>query len=160
MKAEIIAVGSELLTPDNVDTNSLYLTHRLNEAGCQVQLKTVVGDDQDDIAAVLREALQRSDLVIFSGGLGPTEDDLTRSAVASVLGRSVAIDEGILETLRQRFIARGFQMAKVNERQAEVIEERRRSTILSEPLPGCGSRRMGALYCPAARTAQRASVRL
>lgn len=131
MKAEIIAVGSELLTPDNVDTNSLYLTHRLNEAGCEVRLKTVVGDDQDDIAAVLREALRRSDLVIFGGGLGPTEDDLTRSAVATVLGRSVAIDEGILETLRQRFIARGFQMTKVNEKQAEVIE---RAETLDNPL--------------------------
>lgn len=122
MKAEIIAVGSELLTPDNIDTNSLYLTHRLNEAGCQVHLKTIVGDDSDDIAGVLREALQRSDFIIFSGGLGPTEDDLTRSTVASVLGRSVSIDAGILEMLRQRFIARGFQMAKINERQAEVID--------------------------------------
>ena len=63
MKAEIIAVGSELLTPDNIDTNSLYLTHRLNEAGCRVHLKTVVGDDRDDIAGVLREALHRSDLI-------------------------------------------------------------------------------------------------
>jgi nicotinamide-nucleotide amidase len=122
MKAEIIAVGSELLTPDNIDTNSLYLTHRLNEAGCQVHLKTIVGDNRDDIAGVLREALQRSDFIIFSGGLGPTEDDLTRAAVASVLNRSVSIDEGILETLRQRFIARGFRMAKINEKQAEVIE--------------------------------------
>ncbi len=122
MKAEIIAVGSELLTPDNVDTNSLYLTHRLNEAGCEVRLKTVVGDDRDDIAGVLREALNRSDLIVFSGGLGPTEDDLTRPAVASVLGRSVSIDERILEMLRQRFISRGFQMVKINERQAEVID--------------------------------------
>ena len=122
MKAEIIAVGSELLTPDNVDTNSLYLTHRMNEAGCRVHLKTVVGDDSDDIAGVLREALHRSDFILVSGGLGPTEDDLTRTAVATVLGRSTSIDEDILETLRQRFIARGFQMAKINEKQAEVIE--------------------------------------
>ena len=122
MNAEIIAVGSELLTPDNVDTNSLYLTHRMNEAGCRVHLKTVVGDDSDDIAGVLREALHRSDFILVSGGLGPTEDDRTRAAVAAVLGRSVSIDEGILETLRQRFIARGFRMAKINEKQAEVIE--------------------------------------
>ena len=93
IKAEIIAVGSELLTPDNIDTNSLYLTQRLNEAGCQVHLKTVVGDDHDDIAAVLRLALLRSDIIIFSGGLGPTEDDLTRAAVASVLERPLHIDE-------------------------------------------------------------------
>ena len=122
MKAEIIAVGSELLTPDNVDTNSLYLTHRLNEAGCRVHLKTVVGDNCDDIAGVLRDALQRSDFIIFSGGLGPTEDDRTRAAVATVLGRPISIDKGILETLRERFIARGFRMAKINEKQAEVIE--------------------------------------
>ncbi len=122
IKAEIIAVGSELLTPDHIDTNSLYLTQRLNESGCEVHLKTVVGDDREDIAAVLRAALLRSDLVIFSGGLGPTEDDLTRNAVAVVLERSIRLDEQILETLRQRFAARGFRMAKINERQAEVIQ--------------------------------------
>ena len=121
MKAEIIAVGSELLTPDNIDTNSLYLTQRLNEAGCEVHLKTVVGDSRADIAGVLRAAIMRSDLIIFSGGLGPTEDDLTRDAVAAVLDRPLSTDEATLETLRRRFAARGFRMAKVNERQAEVI---------------------------------------
>jgi nicotinamide-nucleotide amidase len=121
MKAEIIAIGSELLTPDNIDTNSLYLTQRLNEAGCRVHLKTIVGDELGDIAGVLRAALQRSDLILFSGGLGPTEDDRTRAAVALVLERPIAIDEDILEILRQRFAARGFPMAKINERQAEVI---------------------------------------
>jgi nicotinamide-nucleotide amidase len=121
MKAEIVAVGSELLTPDNIDTNSLYLTHRLNEAGCEVHLKTIVGDDSYDIAGVLRDALLRSDLIIFCGGLGPTEDDLTRTAVAAVLERSVSIDESILEMLRQKFASRGFRMAKINEKQAEVI---------------------------------------
>jgi nicotinamide-nucleotide amidase len=130
MKAEIIAVGSELLTPDNIDTNSLYLTRRLNEAGCRVHRKTIVGDDPEDIAAVLREALQRSHLTIFSGGLGPTEDDLTRTAVAAVLNRPLALDEGILEILKQRFLARGFRMAKINERQAEVIEG---AVILDNP---------------------------
>lgn len=122
MKAEIIAVGSELLTPDYIDTNSLYLTHLLNEAGCQVHLKTIVGDDRNNIAAVLGAALQRSDLIILSGGLGPTEDDLTRATVAGVLNRTISIDDGILEVLRQRFAARGFAMTKNNERQAEVID--------------------------------------
>ncbi len=121
MKAEIIAVGSELLTPDSIDTNSLYLTHRLNEAGCLVQLKTIVGDDRDDIAGILRAALQRSDITILCGGLGPTEDDLTRTAVAAVLERPAFIDERILETLKQRFAARSFRMNKNNEKQAEVI---------------------------------------
>lgn len=122
MKAEIIAVGSELLTPDNIDTNSLYLTHRLNESGFRVCLKTIVGDDRDDIAGVLSAALGRSDLTILCGGLGPTEDDRTRSAVAQVLGRAVSVDDGILEALRQKFAARGFAMALINERQAEVIQ--------------------------------------
>ncbi len=130
MKAEIIAVGSELLTPDNVDTNSLYLTGRLNEAGCQVHLKTVVGDNHDDIARVLREAMHRSDLIVFCGGLGPTEDDLTRPAVAAALSRPLSVDEGLLEILRQRFIARGFRMAKINEKQAEVIEK---ADVLDNP---------------------------
>jgi nicotinamide-nucleotide amidase len=121
MKAEIIAVGSELLTPDNIDTNSLYLTRRLNEAGLEVHLKTIVGDDRNDIAGILKSALRRSDITLFCGGLGPTEDDLTRPAVAAVLGRSLVRDEAILETLRQRFASRGFRMNKNNEKQAEVI---------------------------------------
>lgn len=121
-KAEIIAVGSELLTPDHVDTDSLYLTQRLNEAGFEVRFKSVVGDIREDIAAVLQAALTRSDVVILSGGLGPTEDDLTRTAVADVLQRPLRIDEAVLETLRRKFAARGFRMAKANEKQAEVIE--------------------------------------
>jgi nicotinamide-nucleotide amidase len=131
MKAEIIAVGSELLTPDSIDTNSLFLTKALNEAGWEVHLKTVVGDDRQDIADVLRAALLRSDLIIFSGGLGPTEDDCTRNAVADALKRSIHTDERILEILRQRFAARGFRMAKINERQAEVIEG---AEVLDNPL--------------------------
>jgi nicotinamide-nucleotide amidase len=131
MKAEIVAVGSELLTPDSLDTNSLYLTQRLTEAGCRVHLKSVVGDDCDDIAAVLSAALLRSDLIIFSGGLGPTEDDLTRTAVAAVLKRPVHIDDRILDILRQRFAVRGFRMAKINEKQAEVIQG---AEMLDNPL--------------------------
>ena len=131
MKAEIIAVGSELLTPDNLDTNSLYLTHRLNEAGCEVHLKTVVGDDAGAIADVLRAAMRRSDIAIFSGGLGPTEDDRTRAAVAAALERPIHIDAGIIDVLRQRFAARGFRMTQINERQAEVIQG---AEILDNPL--------------------------
>lgn len=121
MKAEIIAIGSELLTPDSIDTNSLYLTQRLNEIGCSVHLKTIVGDELNDIVSILHIALQRSDLIILSGGLGPTEDDRTRAATAKALQRPVAIDEGILEILEQRFASRGFRMNKINEKQAEVI---------------------------------------
>jgi nicotinamide-nucleotide amidase len=122
MKAEIIAVGSELLTPDRQDTNSLFITRKLNEAGFKVHLKTIVGDDEQAIARVLEAALQRSTLVIFSGGLGPTEDDLTRPAVAKVLGRALHKDMEILDAMREKFSSRGYRMAPNNERQAEVIE--------------------------------------
>jgi len=122
MKAEIIAVGSELLTPDHLDTNSLFLTDRLNDAGFEVHLKTVVGDKEEEIAGVLSAALQRSDVIVFCGGLGPTEDDRTRTAVAGVLNRTVSVDLNIVETLRRRFASRGHDMPKINERQAEVIQ--------------------------------------
>jgi nicotinamide-nucleotide amidase len=122
MKAEIIAVGSEMLTPDSIDTNSLYLTRRLREAGCSVHLKTVVGDEPGEIVDVLRAALDRSDLILVSGGLGPTEDDRTREAAARVLGRPIRIDPHLLGALKGKFAARGLRMNKNNERQAEVIE--------------------------------------
>ena len=122
MKAEIIAIGSELLTPDSIDTNSLYLTRTLNASGCDVHLKTIVGDDQQNIEGVLRQALERSDLIIFSGGLGPTMDDLTRTAVSSVLEQPLVRNEKFLEELRGKFALRGFPMSPNNERQAEIIQ--------------------------------------
>lgn len=131
MRAEIIAVGSEMLTPDHLDTNSLFITQKLNEAGVEVQLKTVIGDREEDIVGVLRAALRRSDLIVFSGGLGPTEDDLTRSAVAKSLNRSLRMDTGLLDGLRRKFASRGTTMPRINERQAEVIE---RAEVLANPL--------------------------
>jgi nicotinamide-nucleotide amidase len=122
MKAEIIAVGSEMLTPDNLDTNSLFITAELNEAGFQVHFKTVVGDREKDIAEVLGSAIRRSRAVIVTGGLGPTEDDLTRSSVASVLQRPLHTDPVLVEILRNRFQSRGWSMPAINLRQAEVIE--------------------------------------
>jgi nicotinamide-nucleotide amidase len=122
MKAEIIAVGSELLTPERTDTNSLFITARLNEAGFQVHRKTVVGDNVEEIASLVREALPRSSLILLSGGLGPTEDDLTRQAVAHALQRSLRIDSRLLEVIRGRFATRGLTMPKINERQAQLIE--------------------------------------
>ena len=89
MKAEIIAVGSELLTPDRVDTNSLFMTARLNQLGVEVTRKTVVGDELSALRNAFEESLQRVELVIASGGLGPTEDDRTRDAVADLLGRKL-----------------------------------------------------------------------
>src|SRR5208282_6221172 len=87
MDAEIIAVGSELLTPQNLDTNSLYLTERLNNLGILVRFKTIVGDSTEDLGTVFRAALARSPLIVLTGGLGPTDDDLTRDVVAHILGR-------------------------------------------------------------------------
>ena len=122
MNVEIIAVGSELLSCDRVDTNSLYLTRELNSAGWEVRRKTVIGDNEDDIADAIRTALTRSELVILIGGLGPTEDDRTRAAAALALGRKTSRSEEILKELRRRFAARGFRMNENNERQADVID--------------------------------------
>jgi nicotinamide-nucleotide amidase len=119
-KAEILAVGSELLTPHRSDTNSLYLTARLNELGIDVRAKAIVGDDAGDLAALFKQALERSDLVVLTGGLGPTADDLTRETVAGVLGLPLDEDAEILAGLRQRFASRGVAMPDINRRQAKV----------------------------------------
>lgn len=118
--AEIIAVGSELLTPFRTDTNSLFLTARLNEIGVVVRRKSIVGDSPTDLAGAIREALARVDLLVVCGGLGPTDDDLTRETVAEVLGRSLREDADILQQLRERFEARGWTMPENNRRQACV----------------------------------------
>jgi nicotinamide-nucleotide amidase len=121
VNAEIIAIGSELLTPFRQDTNSLYLTERLNQLGVEVVVKTVVGDSRERLVTVAQHALFRSDLVIFMGGLGPTEDDLTREAVAEALGLELHRDAEILRKLGERFAARGYQMTPNNAQQADVI---------------------------------------
>ena len=121
MNAEIIAIGSELLTPFRQDTNSLYLTEKLNQLGVEVVIKTIVGDSRARLVSVAQHALFRSDIVIFMGGLGPTEDDLTREAVAEALGLELHRDEEILERLKQRFAARGYKMTPNNFQQADVI---------------------------------------
>jgi nicotinamide-nucleotide amidase len=121
VNAEIIAIGSELLTPFRQDTNSLFLTAQLNQLGVEVSFKTIVGDRRSDLVRVARTALSRADVVIFMGGLGPTEDDLTRECVAEVLGRPLQRHARIVEDLRARFAARGWKMAENNERQGDVI---------------------------------------
>ncbi len=122
MNAEIIAVGSEMLTPQRVDTNSLYLTGELNNLGVEVVTKCVIGDDRERLADAVRRALSRSEIVILSGGLGPTEDDLTREAVAEALDRKLVFHPEIAEALEQRFAQYKRKMAEINKRQAFVIE--------------------------------------
>ena len=122
MKAEIIAVGSELLTPDRVDTNSLFLTAQLNRLGIEVTRKTVVGDELSALRGAFADAIERADLVISSGGLGPTEDDRTREAVADLLGRKLARDPAVMSHIEARFRQLGRAMAEVNARQAMVPE--------------------------------------
>jgi nicotinamide-nucleotide amidase len=122
MKAEIIAVGSELLTPDRMDTNSLFLTEELNKLGIEVVRKSIVGDRRDTLSAAFKEALERVELVIASGGLGPTEDDLTRETVADLLGRKLQLNNAILQYIEGRFRQLGREMPPVNVRQAMVPE--------------------------------------
>ena len=123
-------MGSELLTPFRQDTNSLYITEKLNQLGVQVVLKTIVGDSRERLVSVAQHALFRSDIVIFMGGLGPTEDDLTREAVAEALGMGLHRDEEILEKLKQRFASRGYTMTPNNHKQADVISG---ATVLPNP---------------------------
>jgi nicotinamide-nucleotide amidase len=122
MKAEIIAVGSELLTPDRVDTNSLFLTSELNKLGIEVTRKGVVGDSRADIRDAFSQALARADIILATGGLGPTEDDLTREGVAELLGRKLESNLEVLRTIQERFRSIGRQMAETNARQAMVPE--------------------------------------
>jgi nicotinamide-nucleotide amidase len=119
--AEIVAIGSELLTPFRQDTNSLYLTQRLNELGVEVAFKNVVGDDRQNLEQVGRNAIQRSNIVIFMGGLGPTEDDLTREAVADALGLRLKRNPDLVADLYKRFASRRVTMPDNNMRQADVI---------------------------------------
>jgi nicotinamide-nucleotide amidase len=121
VNAEIIAIGSELLTPFRQDTNSLYLTEKLNQLGVEVVIKTIVGDSRSRLVSVAQHALFRSDIVIFMGGLGPTEDDLTRESVAEALGLELHRSEEILENLKRRFAARGYKLTPNNLQQADVI---------------------------------------
>jgi nicotinamide-nucleotide amidase len=123
MNAEIIAIGSELLTPNRIDTNSLWLTEQLNRVGIEVRLKTVVGDDELRLEEAVKDAVRRSELVISTGGLGPTEDDITRKIFARVLGRPLILDDDILEGLRERFRQYGIPMTPNNERQALVLRD-------------------------------------
>ena len=122
LTAEIIAIGSELLAPDRTDTNSLWLTEKLNSIGIEVKLKTIVGDDDARLEETIRDAVKRSGCVITTGGLGPTEDDITRKVAARALGRRLLLDDVLLEGIRNRFQSFGLTMPERNSRQAMVID--------------------------------------
>jgi len=128
MNAEIIAVGSEMLTPQRLDTNSLWLTGQLNILGVEVVAKAVVGDDRKLLAELVALALRRSEILLVTGGLGPTEDDVTRDAVALALGRTMTFRQDICDAIAERFARMGRTMAEINKRQAWVIDG-------FEPLP-------------------------
>ena len=131
MDAEIIAVGSELLTPHRQDTNSLYLTEKLNELGVEVRFKSVVGDNREDLCAAAKLAMRRSDIIIVMGGLGPTEDDLTREAVADAIGLKLQRDSAVLTKLEERFAKRGYKMSVNNAKQADILSG---ATVLPNPV--------------------------
>ncbi len=144
MKACILAIGSEMLTPFRVDTNSLIVTERLNAIGYDVRLKAVVADDVDELAHVVESAHAWADLVVVTGGLGPTEDDITREAVARALDVPIDVDETILDRIRERFARRGMTMPAINRRQAMVP---RGAVVLPNPngtAPGLWFERGGA----------------
>lgn len=122
LTAEIIAIGSELLTPDRTDTNSLWLTEKLNNIGIEVKLKTIVGDDDARLEETIKDALRRSRFVITTGGLGPTEDDITRKIAARALSRRLMLNEKVLESIREKFRRMGRPMPEINSRQAMIIE--------------------------------------
>jgi nicotinamide-nucleotide amidase len=121
VNAETIAVGSEMLTPFRQDTNSLYITGQLNALGVEVRFKSTVGDDREGVIAAAKLAMRRSEIIVFTGGLGPTEDDLTREAVAQALGLKLNRDPEILAKLEHRFAKRNIKMTPNNTKQADVI---------------------------------------
>lgn len=119
-RAAILAVGSELLTPTKQDTNSLAITEVLNALGIEVAVKAIVGDHRDDLSAHVQMAVSRHPVVMITGGLGPTDDDLTREVVAGVMGRRLTEDPALVEQIRERFTMRRLEMPEANRRQAQV----------------------------------------
>ena len=130
MKSEIIAVGSEMLTPFRQDTNSLYVTEKLNGIGIAVAFKSIVGDRQKDLVNAIRTALGRVDILILMGGLGPTEDDLTREAVAEALSLTLRRDASQVAALHARAAGWRITMPQNNLKQADVLEG---ATLLPNP---------------------------
>ena len=130
LTAAILAVGSELLTPHKTDTNSLHITEVLNDLGIAVAFKSIVGDHRAELTAHVAQALTRHRILILCGGLGPTDDDLTREVVAAYLGSPLAEDPAVVDAIQRRFASRGWKMPAVNRRQAQVP---RGAVVLANP---------------------------
>ena len=122
MNAAIIAIGSEMLGPTRLDTNSLKITTALEDHGVEVVRKGVVGDRLDELVDEIRFAGARADILFVTGGLGPTEDDLTREALTKAFGLETELDQSIVDRMEKRFAARGWKMPEVNKRQAYVFK--------------------------------------
>ena len=120
-RASIIAIGSEMLGPSRVDTNSLKITSALEDFGVTLVRKSVIGDRLEDLVDEIRHCIGRSDILVISGGLGPTEDDLTRDALAKAFHLKMELDPSIVDRIEKRFAARGYKMPEVNKRQAMVF---------------------------------------
>jgi nicotinamide-nucleotide amidase len=129
-RSAIIAIGSEMLGPIRVDTNSLKITAALESFGVSVVRKSIIGDALADLVAEIRYAFDRAEILIITGGLGPTEDDLTREALAEAFGLEMEVDVSIIEYIQSRFAARGWTMPEVNKRQANVF--RGQTTLKNE----------------------------
>ena len=120
MNAEIVAIGSELLLGQIIDTNSAWMAQRLAHQGVNLFYKSVVGDNPGRMLEVISQAMERSDVVIICGGLGPTQDDLTREIVAQAAGKELVLDPELLAQIEERFRSRGFIMTENNDRQAYI----------------------------------------
>jgi len=143
MKSEIVSVGTELLLGQITDTNASYLAQRLSPLGIDLYYISQVGDNQARLVEVLGRAWGRSDLVIVTGGLGPTEDDLTREAIAQLLGEAMAVDPGLERNLREFFTRRGVPMPSRNIKQATLIPSAQAITNPIGTAPGWWVERQG-----------------
>ena len=131
MRAIFIAVGSELLEQDKIDTNSIYMAQKLQEKGILTDMKVIVGDDINNLSWIVKNASKRAQLLIITGGLGPTEDDITREAVAEGLKRELEFKEELMADIQERFKKRGITMPEINTRQAFVVQG---AEILPNPM--------------------------
>ena len=143
MKAEIFSIGSELLMGELTDTNSSWIAARLPALGVQLQWVTIVGDDQEKITGAISRGLQRSDLLITTGGLGPTRDDLTREAVAGALGETPVVQEDVVQALEEYFQSRGSVMPPTNIKQSLLIPSARFIRNRQGTAPGWWAERDG-----------------